>query len=1247
MLLNNPRTRFLKRSLQIVQKQLVLSLLLLISFSGLKASHNMGVDLTYQCLNSCTIRVELRAYRDCTGITPIPTSSFQFVPQTPGCALPVAVGSWSALDSTEVTPVCPGTPTGCNSASTTINGVQEYYWYRDYDICAAGGCVFTLEWDDCCRNGTITSGAANDGIFIGSTTLNTTVPGCNSTPQFNQIPTPYMCAGQPFIFNQGATDPDGDSLSYSLRPCYSDPGVIVGYDPGYTATQPLGSSWDVSIDPVTGDVLILPTPGNPETVVLCVYVEEWRGGVMINEIVRDIQLTAMPCSALFGSTNSTPSVDPLLGVTGGTVTGTNEVHVCLGDTLSFRLEAEDPDIGDTLTMMWDESIVGASFFETGNPAVTDTVIGFTPEATFRFVPTAPGFYSFLLTVKDNACPLPARVQITIKINVSSGPVGFSATATPIGCMDYQFSANPGTFPSSYTYLWQGTGNLSLNANATNQNLTHTYPSPGNYNWSVTIIDSSGCTGVVQDSFNISSGPTADAGTDISICSGFPTTIGSSPISGQTYSWTPTSGLGASTSATTGLSLTNPGPLPDTIDYFQIANDGFCDAQDQIRVIVYPIPTVSLPATTGICVGDTATITASGGSSYLWDTGDTSATIQVSPPSTTSYTVNAIDYGCISAPQNITVFVSTGPPTLISGDNRICPGEDAVLTAVGGTSWEWSDGATTQTISFTGISSDTSVWVIATQLGCSGDTVFYPVNLNDEPVPDFNFNEACFGDATNFADLTSIATGSITNWDWDFGDPVTGSLNFANTASPSHTFSATGTYSVTLTVSSNEGCVNTLTQSVLVNENPLPDFNYENVCDGESVNFEDATPGTIVSWSWNFDDGSFDSDQDPSHTYAGPDAYNVILSVVDDNGCSGQHAQTVFVHPNPQADFSYVNSCFNTITTFADQTILNDPYGTSLASWDWDFGHPASGLDNTASGPGPVHNYPPGGVYNVTLTSTSSAGCVGEVTLPVNVEIVNPLIPHNDTVCLDFQAQPYVTNVYPGAEVNWYYTETSPNPFYTGDQYTTPPLGGSPTYWVSMVDASGCESSRTKIKAVLWSKVKLFLEDFDRELEIPGAIAEFNPTIEPADIEIIAWNWDFGDDAVSSQQFPVHQYTEEGLYTISANLIDEYGCEWTYVFANHLEVVKNVQLLVPTAFTPNDDGLNDFFTVSGRLIENFNIQIFDRWGGLVYQSSSIDFQWNGTDKTGKMLPEGTYAIKISAKVFGGEDFSHAGSVTIIR
>ena len=263
------------------------------------ASHVMGAELSYTCVNNCTIQVEFSAYRSCSGAAFISPNSFAFVPQSPNCAVPTPLTAWSTQVVTELSPLCAAFgPTNCSNPASVINGVEEFYFTRMYDVCSAGACTFAMEWSTCCRNPSITniSNAGSQSIFIGATTFNNTLATCNNSPVFNGDPVPFICAGQSVVLDMSANDPEGDSLAYSLGPCFTTSSTNqVSYNAGYSPTQPMGPSWNVSLNPVNGQLTLVAQPGNVEVGNICLYVEEYRNGQLINTVMRDYVITVANC----------------------------------------------------------------------------------------------------------------------------------------------------------------------------------------------------------------------------------------------------------------------------------------------------------------------------------------------------------------------------------------------------------------------------------------------------------------------------------------------------------------------------------------------------------------------------------------------------------------------------------------------------------------------------------------------------------------------------------------------------------------------------------------------------------------------------------------------------------------------------------------------------------------------------------------------------------------------------------------
>jgi len=219
-------------------------------------------------------------------------------------------------------------------------------------------------------------------------------------------------------------------------------------------------------------------------------------------------------------------------------------------------------------------------------------------------------------------------------------------------------------------------------------------------------------------------------------------------------------------------------------------------------------------------------------------------------------------------------------------------------------------------------------------------------------------------------FTDASTGNITGWSWAFGDGETSTVQ-----SPSHTYSTPGTYSVSLAVTGPEGN-NTATRTGYITVGtlsaPVAAFSSTPTSGTAplSVQFTDASTGTVAEWAWDFDnDGTIDSvSQNPGYTYGTVGNYTVSLKVTNAAGSDTvTRANYISVTEKvyaPVADFSA-----NTTSGAAPLTVqFTDASTNSPTSWTWDFG------DNTTStGQSPVHKYTTTGTYTVTLAAANSAG----------------------------------------------------------------------------------------------------------------------------------------------------------------------------------------------------------------------------------------------------------------------------------
>ncbi len=204
--------------------------------------------------------------------------------------------------------------------------------------------------------------------------------------------------------------------------------------------------------------------------------------------------------------------------------------------------------------------------------------------------------------------------------------------------------------------------------------------------------------------------------------------------------------------------------------------------------------------------------------------------------------------------------------------------------------------------------------------------------------------------------------------------------------------------------------------------------------------------------------------------------------------------------------------------------------------------------------------------------------------------------------------------------------------------------------VEITDANGCVTS-DKMRVSFPEVMGGARLDFEyRKLEItsePEVFVndplQFESYISP---EFISWNWDFGDGITSQDKDPVHTYRKGGIYEVKLTAYDVYGC--SSVEVNTVQVLGNGDLVViPNAFTPNGDNLNDRFLPVVKGVSTFQMDIFNHWGEHIYSESGLELSgWDGTFK-GRLLPPGNYVYKVTYTTPESKVINKTGAVTLIR
>lgn len=767
-----------------------------------------------------------------------------------------------------------------------------------------------------------------------------------------------------------------------------------------------------------------------------------------------------------------------------------------------------------------------------------------------------------------------------------------------------------TWPGA-TYLWNdGSTDPTLMASST-----------GTFS---VEVSTGGCVGTDDVVVTVLSPDAVDLGADITACEGTPIVLDAT-TPGATYLWS----TGATT-ATVDVQVTG--------SYWVEVSQGGCGASDTVMVQLNPAPTMDLGPDLTLCDGETSTVLDATwpGATYLWSTGATSATLSVNTSGT--YAVDVELNGCVASDA---IDVNFGSLTVDLGpDTSLCPGHTLVLTGptdIGVTTWNGVLEASSFTVDAAG-----TYWVDFLALsGCTAtDTIV--VDYAQPGSLDLGADQfLCEG---NSIELNATVPGATVEWE-------DGSTN------PVRTVTTTGTYTVEAIVGE---CILADAITVTFNPNPVVDLGGDvALCPGATTLFDVTTANASYLWHEGSIGSAFETGQ----------AGDVSVTVTVD-GCSASDEASVSLLVGPSLDLGNDT----TICEGAELTLdVNEPGATYL--WDdgstsalitvtneatrwvevtrngcvqrdsitvsvfspsnFDLGDDrivcsGSTTEFDATMPGATYLWNTGATSASIVTGTAGSysvvitvsGCTAQD--QVQVEVLSMEVPDlgpDLRVCDGEVVELSVDQ--PATSILWS----------TGATGSSILVGTSGTYTVTL-DSLGCTSSDAIVVDVL-----AFIDEIDlgpdREL-CPGAIE----VIEATPIPGANYLWSTG--AVGSML----SIMEPGTYEVavsgdcidaSATVVISPGDCATYVF-------------IPNTFTPNGDGINERFQPSfAGPVDEFQMDIFDRWGEVIHSTDDRNAGWDGMFN-GTLSQDGVYIWRISYRVLAAEGVKAetlTGHVNLLR
>ena len=594
--------------------------------------------------------------------------------------------------------------------------------------------------------------------------------------------------------------------------------------------------------------------------------------------------------------------------------------------------------------------------------------------------------------------------------------------------------------------------------------------------------------------------------------------------------------------------------------------------------------------------------------YLWDFGNGITSTQANPTylfATGNYDIQLIittTNGCkdtVVVPQGVKAAVK--PIANFSATPRdVCaklPVQFTDLTTGTATTWNWFFGDGSQSNLQNPIHNyeDTGLFTVRLIVGNNGcfDTLSIQNYIHVKPpIAIFSFVGTC---ANKYLKVFTDQSIGADSWSWNFGDGSTSTLQ-----NPTHTYASVGTFTVTLTVVNLQtGCDYTRTAQIRVaDEQALFTASTLEICRNTSTTFTatsiQGTPA-IVSFEWNFGDGTLGTGNNVIHTYTQNGLFTVTLKITDVNGCIDSLVKNNYIKvvgPNAAFAPSTPGSCLNAAVTFNDLSVPTPTH--PLTTWVWNYG---DGIIDTLSSAPFQHMYANSGIYTVALKIKDNFGCADSTTLSNALVISTPVANYLSIDTLSCPGKPVIfQSLSTGNSLTYLWsfgdggTSTQMNPVhvFTAD--------GTYSVQLTVTDIYGCTDTKSIPQYII---VNTPVADFtvsDSFTTCPPLIMQFTNSSQ----HVQSYVWDFGDGGGTSTVLsPPHFYSFAGNFTAKLTVTTFGGC--TDVKTKQM-IVKGPQGSFSYSPTVGCTPLNSLFTATTQSRLSFVWDFND--GNTMFTSDSV-------------------------------------------
>ncbi len=531
--------------------------------------------------------------------------------------------------------------------------------------------------------------------------------------------------------------------------------------------------------------------------------------------------------------------------------------------------------------------------------------------------------------------------------------------------------------------------------------------------------------------------------------------------------------------------------------------------------------------------------------------------------------------------------------------------------------------------------------VTNSVGCTASKTQGPVTVLELPLASFTVTPIsnCVPSGVTIVNNSSKQGNgvSLSSYDWENTSNNTHDVTNNLASSPNLYFTDDGTNTISLVAIDAFGCKSDPVTESFELTKPTADFTVNPVvCNDTEIEIINNSLGApVLTYQWLVDNTSVGLGPDFTHQFSDNSTalsvnHTIGLEVTDGNGCKDTLTVPVKVSL-PKPNFGYAGSAasvnqdgsFTCPPVFMEYTDSSTSIG-SIATWQWDFHD--NGNSSVKQNPDNTFVFP--GTYNTTLTVTDEYGCEGTVTINDILTIHGPQAAPFYVQSTDKCGQVVTFDLGPNSDiatVDW--TLGNGEHVYDSSTFTysyVEPGDYNPS--VTIKDASNCE----------------VVFPLDPITIIPNTItAHF--TYSPSDIEmgntvtftdaststvspIVHWEWNIYDDVYSNTASSSFSKSMDipGFTTVTVIVTDQYGCMAKY--SEEIFVKPRIQL--PNVFTPNGDGVNDYFTLDFDIYKEYDIVILNRWGNVVYENKNQQGMviWDGKVIGGQACLDGVYFYK---------------------